>query len=139
MDPLSISASIIAVVTLTSKIAEYLSDVKDASKDRKRFVLEISNVSNLLKNLIYHIEESSAQNEWLMAVKDLATSGGPIDQYKSALEQLDSKLPSAASSGLKKIGSAFTWTFNKEDISTILAGIERLKSLTQIALEIDHL
>ena len=51
MDPLSLSASIIAIVKLTSDILGYLNDVKDAAKDRERLALEISNVSNLLVNL----------------------------------------------------------------------------------------
>lgn len=39
--------------------------------------------------------------------KDLATTGGPIDQYQSAFKQLQSKFPLSTSTGLKKIGSAF--------------------------------
>ena len=69
----------------------------------------------------------------------LAAANGPIDQYRSALEQLQSKLISTATSGLKKIGSALIWKFSKEEMNNILARIERLKSLTQIALEMDHL
>ena len=34
MDPLSVTASIIAILQLTSKVIEYLNDVKDAPKDR---------------------------------------------------------------------------------------------------------
>ena len=139
MDPLSVSASIIAIVKLTCDILGYLNDVKDAAKDRERLALEISNVSNLLVNLNYRINEASAGNEWYTAVKALATTGGPIDQYRSALEQLQSKFTSNASSGLKRIGSALTWKFSKEEVVTILLRIERLKSLTQIALEMDQL
>jgi len=72
-------------------------------------------------------------------VQALAAVNGRIDQYRSALEQLQSKLTSTATSGLKKIGSALTWKFSKEEVTNILARIERLKSLTQIALEMDHL
>lgn len=139
MDPLSVSASIIAIVKLTGDLLGYLNDVKDAAKDRERLALEISNVSNLLVNLNYRINEASAGNEWYTAVKALATTGGPIDQYRSALEQLQSKFTSNASSGLKRIGSALTWKFSKEEVITILLRIERLKSLTQIALEMDQL
>lgn len=139
MDPLSVSASIIAIAKLTGDILGYLNDVKHAAKDREQLPLEISNVSNLLVQLNYRINEASPGNEWYTAAKDLATTGGPIDQYRSALEQLQSKFTSNASSGLKRIGSALTWKFSKEEVTTILVRIERLKSLTQIALEMDQL
>ncbi|KFZ16979.1 hypothetical protein V502_04810, partial [Pseudogymnoascus sp. VKM F-4520 (FW-2644)] len=138
MDPLSVTASIIAIVQLTGVIIGYLNDVKDSSTDRKQCALEISNVSNLLVALIYRLDEASSDSGWYTEVQALSAASGPIDQYRSALEQLQSKFTSTASSGLKKIGSALTWKFNKEEVTNILMRIERLKSLTQIALEMDH-
>ncbi|KFY31446.1 hypothetical protein V493_01097 [Pseudogymnoascus sp. VKM F-4281 (FW-2241)] len=138
MDPLSVTASIIAIVQLTSVIIGYLNDVKDSSKDRARCAIEISNVSNLLVTLLYRVEEASSDEGWYTEVQALATANGPIDQYRSALEHLQSKFTSTASNGLKRIDSALTWKFSKEEVTSILARIERLKSLTQIALEMDH-
>jgi hypothetical protein len=139
MDPLSITASIIAIVQLTSVIIGCLSDVKDASKERARCAIEISNVSNLLVTLLYRLDDASSNDGWHIEVQALAAANGPIDQYRSTLEQLQSKLTSTASNGLKKISSALTWKFSKEEVTNMLARIERLKSLTQIALEMDHL
>jgi hypothetical protein len=139
MDPLNVTASIIAIVQLTSVIIGYLSDVKDASKDYAQCAIEISNVSNLLVKLIYRLNEASSNDGWYTEVQVLAAANGSIDQYRSALEQLQSKFTPTASSGLKKIGSALTWKFSKEEVTNILTRIERLKSLTQIALEMDHL
>ncbi|KFZ25020.1 hypothetical protein V502_00512 [Pseudogymnoascus sp. VKM F-4520 (FW-2644)] len=138
MDPLSVTASIIAIVQLTSVIIGYLNDVKDASNDRAQCSIEISNVSNLLVKLIYRLGEASSNDGWYTEVQVLAAANGPIDQYRNSLEQLQSKFTSAASSGLKKIGGALTWKFCKEEVTNILTRIERLKSLTQIALEMDH-
>ncbi|KFZ19348.1 hypothetical protein V502_03701, partial [Pseudogymnoascus sp. VKM F-4520 (FW-2644)] len=138
IDPLSVTASIIAIVQLTSVIIGCLNDVKDASKDRARCAIEVSNVSSLLVALIYRLDEASSNDGWYTEVQSLAAANGPIDQYRSALEQLQSKLTSNASSGLKKIGGALTWKYSKEEVTNILTRIERLKSLTQIALEVDH-
>jgi len=139
MDPLSVTASIIAIVQLTNVVIGYLNDVKDASRDRARCAIEASNVSNLLITLKYRLDEASSNDGWYREVQALATANGPIDQYRSALVQLQSKLTPTATSGLKKIGNALTWKFSKEEVTNILARIERLKSLTQIALEMDHL
>jgi hypothetical protein len=138
MDPLSVTASIISIVQLTGVIIGYLNDAKDASTDRKQCALEISNVSNLLVQLMYRLDEGSSNDGWYARVRSLATSNGPIDQYRSALEQIQSKFTSSVSSRTK-IGSALSWKFSKEEVANILVRVERLKSLTQIALQMDHL
>jgi len=108
MDPLSVTASIIAIIQLTSVIIGYLNDVKDASKDRARCAIEVSNVSALLVTLRYRLDEASSNDGWYVEVQALAAVNGPIDQYRSALEQLQSKLTSTTTSGLKKIGSTLS-------------------------------
>jgi len=135
MDPLSISASVIAILQLTSKVIEYLHDVKDAPKDWKQCAIEASNLNSLLIQLKFRLEERSDE-AWYAAVQTLSVEHGPLDQYKHALEQLQSK---TRGSGIKKVGNALTWTFRKEEVASVLSRIERLKSLVQVALEMDHL
>ncbi|KFY41758.1 hypothetical protein V494_02806 [Pseudogymnoascus sp. VKM F-4513 (FW-928)] len=137
MDPLSITASIIAVVQLTGVVIKCLNDVKDTSKDRAQCAIEISNVSNLLVQLMWRLEEGSSNEGWYAKVQALAAPDGPINQYMTALEQLQSKLTSDTSRRTN-IGSVLSWKLNKEEVANILMRIERLKSLTQIALEMDH-
>ncbi|OBT39768.1 hypothetical protein VE00_10222 [Pseudogymnoascus sp. WSF 3629] len=137
MDPLSVTASIIAIVQLTGVIIGCLNDLKGTSKDRAQCAMEISNVSSLLVTLMYRLEEVSSNDGSYGEVQALAAADGHIDQYRSALEQLQSKLTSSTSSRTK-IGGALSWKFGKEEIANILGRIERLKSLTQIALGIDH-
>ena len=50
-DPLSISASIIAILQLSGTVITYLSAVKGASKDRQRLLIEVSAVRGLLSSL----------------------------------------------------------------------------------------
>lgn len=47
MDPLSVTASIIAILQLFTKVLAYLNDVKDASKDRVQCAIELSNFHSL--------------------------------------------------------------------------------------------
>ena len=56
MDPLSVTASVIAVLQLSAKVLVYLNDVKDASKDRKQCVDETLNLRGLLFNLKDQVE-----------------------------------------------------------------------------------
>jgi hypothetical protein len=62
--------------------------------------------------------------------------GGPLDQYNKALEIL---LPKITGHSLRKVGQVLTWKFSKEEVIALLSQIERIKSLVQIALEMDHM
>lgn len=137
MDPLSLSAGIISLLQLTATVSSYLKDVKDAPKDRAKCDIEVSNISSLLTSLRYRLEGATSQDPWFIAVRALSVENGPLDQYKAALEQLMSKL--APADGLKRVGKALIWKFDKIEVEAILQRIERLKLLTQIALEMDHL
>lgn len=57
VDPLSVTASIIAVLQLSVKVLAYLSDVKDALKDRTHCKAGISNLYRLLCNLRDHVQK----------------------------------------------------------------------------------
>ena len=48
MDPLSGSASIVALLQLTSTVIKYLSDVRDGPKELQRIRLEVSSILSIL-------------------------------------------------------------------------------------------
>ena len=137
MDPLSVTASIVAVLQLTTEVIKHLNYVKDAPKERARFAIEASNLYNLLINLQYRLEEGGATEAWYTVIRTLNVQNGPLDQYKNALEQLQSKVMSG--SGFKNIVNGLAWKFSKEEVTSVLSRMEHLKSLIQIALEMDHL
>ncbi|KAF2463616.1 ankyrin, partial [Lindgomyces ingoldianus] len=136
MDPLSVTASIITVLQLSAKVLAYLSDVKDAPKDRTHCEAEISNIRNLLCSLRDHVQKGDPNQPWYTDVGALAASNGPLDQFKQALKALQSKMTDGGR--LKKAGEALVWRFKKDEIASILDRIERLKTLVEIALQIDH-
>ena len=137
MDGLSVAASIIAVLQLTGTVIGYLNDVKDAPKECQQCTIEASNIQNLLINLRYRLEQGQAGDPWFTAVRALNIENGPLDQYKQALEQLRSRVE--IQDGVQKVKRRLLWKFSKEEVASILARMERLKSLVNIALEMDHL
>jgi hypothetical protein len=137
MDPLSITASIIAIVQLTSKVIVYLEDVKSASKDRDQCAIEVSNLSAFLTKLRYRLKEGASNELWNAEVQKLGEKDGILDQYKLALEQLHAAIISRR--GTKKAAHLIRWSWIKKEVEVILARIERLKPLVHIALEMDHL
>lgn len=137
MDGLSVAASIIAVLQLTSQVITYLNDVKDAPKECRECMVEVSNSNTLLLKLNLRLSESSTQKPWYAEVQGLAAKDGPLDQYKLALGHLLAKVE--PTNKLRKLTNVLMWNFVKEEVANILARTERLKSLISIALEMDHL
>ncbi|RYP19461.1 hypothetical protein DL767_009642 [Monosporascus sp. MG133] len=137
MEPLSATASIIAVLQLSAKVLAYLNDVKDAPKDRTQCAIEMLNLCSLLYQLRDHVEKGDPTQPWYTAVQGLAVKNGPLDQFKQALETLQTKMTDGGR--LKKAGEALVWKFKKEEVTSILDRMERLKSLVGIALQRDHL
>ena len=137
MEPLSATASIIAVIQLSRKVLGYLNDVKDASKERANCTIEVSNLHSLLTSLRFCFEEGSTDTRWYTAVRALAVENGPLDQFNQALKLLENNMTDG--SRTKKAANSLVWKFKKGEIASILQRIERLKTLVEIALHIDHL
>ena len=136
MDPLSVTASVIAILQLTGEVIKYLNDVKEAPKECQQCTIEASNLQNLLINLRYRLEQGQP-DPWFTSVRNLNVENGPLDQYTQALEELLSKVEIKDSA--QKAKRRLLWKFNKAEVTSILGRMERLKSLVAIALEMDHL
>ncbi|KAI9838432.1 MAG: hypothetical protein M1837_002487 [Sclerophora amabilis] len=136
-DPLSITASISSILQVTGTVVQYLNDVKDSTKDRNRLLLEVSSVVGLLYSLKDLAMKAESGDALLASVRSLDSPKGPLEQFKSTLELLGSKLAPAHSS--KKVRAAMTWPFQKGEIGEILSAIERHKVLFSLALQRDHI
>ena len=137
MDPLSATASIIAVLQLSSKVVGYLTNVKDASKERAQCAIEVANLHSLLLNLKFHLDSENVNTPWYTAVRALAIENGPFDQFKQALQTLQAGMTDRGPS--KKVTDILMWKFKKDEVESILRRVERLKMLVEIALQRDQL
>ena len=135
MDPLSISASITALLQVTTAIISYLRDLQDAPNDRMRFTREVADLKILLTLLQSRVKRAKPEDPWFTAV--LALGDGPLDQLKSHLDQLALKL--GPPKGLKGIKNRVTWVLNKPEVVDILSKIERTKTLVTLVLADDLL
>lgn len=131
MDPFSFATSVLTVLELTGILVKYINDVRNAPKERAQIAQEVSNVYALLTTLRFRAEDVQNNDPWFNQVQLLAVKNGPLDQYKSTLEQLLVKVESA--SKIKDL----LWKFNKTEIKEALEKIERLKSLINLALAND--
>ena len=135
MDPLSISASVTALLQLTATVIQYLSTVKGASEDRQRILSELCHINCIL----YTLQDQATQGDssWSLTLQSLNVPNGPLEQFKKTLEILANKLRPAH--GWKKVSKAIAWPFEKQEIQEFLNTIERQKSLFNLARQHDHM
>ncbi|KAK5202654.1 hypothetical protein LTR41_011600 [Exophiala xenobiotica] len=135
MDPLSMTASIIAVLQLTSTLASYINETRHATAEQKKVAVEAGNIYGLLTNLRFQVEEARSNDPWFNQVKLLGVPNGPLDQFKSVLESMVSQL--STSGKRNQVKSALLWKFTKKEVEYALARMERLKTLISCALTND--
>ncbi len=136
-DPLSVTASIAAILQLSRKIIQYLRDLKSTSRDRDTLLCEVASVTSFLSILKDQAQQADSSDTWRTTIASLDVPRGPLEQFKAALERLASKL--APSKGLEKIVNKLIWPFQKQEALEILNIIERQKSLFALAVVNDHM
>ena len=138
MDPITVVGFLAAVVQLidvTSKVVNYFNGVKNAPKDRAKLAREATGLLLLFTDLRCRVEEvTSSTDSWFTGLHSLGAAGGPLMEFKIAMEDVADK-PAPATS-LKR---ALCWTLDKKEVDAILSKIERLKTLVGLALQKDHL
>jgi hypothetical protein len=108
-------------------VIQYLHNINDGPKKCQQCTIEASYLVNLLINLRYRLEQAKSGGSWYTAVRVLNVENGPLDQYNQALEQL--LLGVESRDGLQKVKRRLLWKFSKAEVASILARMERLKSL----------
>ena len=137
-DPLSVTASIFALLEFSAKVIVYLNDVKNGSEDRGKVLSEIASVNCMLYSLQERAHEDKQNDAWSSTFQSLDVPKGPLDQIRTALKSLSGKL-APLSTSLKKVRKAMTWPFQKGEIKEILERIERAKALLNLAQQNDHM
>lgn len=130
-DPLSITASIIAVLQLAATATEYLKGIKNGDSDRVKLRDELRSTTCLLEMLRDRIEDAedampTPETVRPLFIKSLAGADSPLVQFQRILEDISAQL--SPQNKLRQRSLSLTWPFTKKDIADKLAGLERLKS-----------
>ena len=146
MDPISLTASIVAILQATGTIVQFINDIQDSRQDRINLRNELSSVSFALQMLRERIDQEQkgldgGDPSWLSSVLMLGIPMGPLEQFEDVLAQLEKFLPVADEKGnkLKRLGKALNWPFQKADVDKYLRILERQKSMFYLALQNDNL
>ncbi|VUC26662.1 unnamed protein product [Clonostachys rosea] len=133
MDPLSTTASVIAVLQLTSKIVQYLNSASGATKERKTLRDELRACERVLEQLKDRCDEEDSDTEWRDTIKVLEGPEGPLGRLWAMLRKMEERLQRRGGPA-EKVISAVKWPFVQKEIKEIFKAMEREKSLLQLAL-----
>lgn len=131
------TASIIAILQLTTTLTGYINDVRHATAEQAKVAVEASSIYGLLTSLRFRVEAARSDDPWFQHVKMLGIHDGPLDQFKDVLETMMRQV--SPSRKRDQIKSALTWRFTKSEVDDALKRMERLKSLINCALTEDLL
>ena len=126
------TASITAVLQLTTALTSYLNNVKKATAEQAKVAVEASNLSGLLFSLRFWVEKAQSADPWFQQVQKLGLKDGPLDQLKDTLAMMVERISSSRKRD--QIASMLVWKFKKSEVDEALQRIERLKSLINCAL-----
>ena len=71
MDPLSITASIVAVLRLTTTLTTYIHSVRHSTAEQAKVAVEATNLCSLLTRLRYRVEAVRSNDSWFNQVIQL--------------------------------------------------------------------
>ena len=136
-EPISICASIIAILQLGSKVISYNRDVWNSEREQNEVQAEVYSLFSLLTRLRCRVEEARADEPWFQNVRLLGRKNGEIYQIEELMSEMAGYIDRKGKSDRWK--QALKWKFTKEQVKLLLERIERLKSLVQSALMDDQL
>ena len=142
MDPLSVTASIIAVIQLTgsvvSAVYNYRTGVKNAPEDAAKIIEDLTGLSHILERLLQLIEKDRhTKITRLASLEGLIKAGGPLESCQKTLEHLNAKL--RPEKGWRAVKQSLTWPLKKDDIKRALDEIATAKQTLGLALTVDHM
>jgi hypothetical protein len=140
-DPLSIAASLIAVLELTTKIIsschKYRCGVQRAQKDIGRILDEAKVLRDVLEEVIRLLEEGETEGTAnAPSLRKMNLAGGLFSELLSDLSRLETRLRPSTNKW-KRLGDKLLWPLQESDVKRALDSIQRLRGIVQVGLAVD--
>jgi hypothetical protein len=143
MDPVSITTAILAFLATAKQIEKYVSDVKNANKERDRLLIELRGLKAYLKLLAARLEIANAEDPWFKGLQDVLAKqpnngqhepDGILVQIDEFYKDVDAMLNPEHCLAWKRL----TWSWDKATVDKKLAKIDRIKGLIESILRGDE-
>ncbi|RYP32310.1 hypothetical protein DL767_005285 [Monosporascus sp. MG133] len=136
MEPLGTTASIIAIIQLSSKVFGYITNATGATKERNRLRSELLAFDSFIQELRDQSDGSEEGQAWSEMIKALDGPDGPLGRLKTTLGAMETRLQ--PKKGVRRAVSALKWPFEEKEVQMIIETIENEKSLLKFALDNEH-
>lgn len=142
MDPLSVTASVIAVLGLAHKITTLcleLRSLKSARQDLARILDEVESLRAILEGLARLAPSDNEQHT--PALPDFETinkPNGPLATCRVELESLQTELQKIKSSDSRFGMKMISWALNEKDLARRLDRLSRVRGTLQLSLALDQ-
>lgn len=138
MDPLSISASIVALLQISGAVIKLLSAVASASNEIRCLVIEISTTRSLLSSIANLADVNEGWNECL---RNMTTKNGPIPMLEDLLTKVEGRLSREVrkEGELRQLKKKLTLPWRVEETRNMLKSARVVRGLLAGALAVDHL
>jgi len=141
MDPLSLTASLIAVIETSGQIIsccyKYQSGVRHAAKDAKKISTEVTGLLGTLQRLLSIAQdEEERQTARLPTLQALAQPDGLLTECQTELTSLIAKVK--PKTGWDKIQSSLVWPLQKGEVKEALDRIHRITNGLNLALTTEN-
>ncbi|RYP45753.1 hypothetical protein DL768_007929 [Monosporascus sp. mg162] len=135
MEPVGATASIIAIIQLSSKVFGYITNAAGATKERNRLRSELLACDAFTQELRDQSDGSEGQ-AWSETIRALDRPDGPLGRLKTTLGAMETRL--RPKKGVQRAVSALKWPFEEKEVQMIIETIENEKSLLKFALDNEH-
>jgi hypothetical protein len=145
MDPLSIAASVFAIIQIADRVAtickSYIDAVADCPKELRIIFIETKSLTIVCQGLQF-LKQDNAEDKAI--ITQLAGSDGPIEECEKIVKELESLLPAPTlpantnrEARMQKLNSALdalAWARRSGKAQSLLEDVVRLKTTMTLAI-----
>ena len=131
-EPISLAASIITFLELSTSISQFIGEVKGAAKN----IHTLSEDIEAMESLLLLLEQFAHPRKTWLGADAKAAGNRPLEQYRRLLDLLKKKLKPLSKN---RVVAALLWPFKKREIKEILDSVERQKVAFMLALQNEQL
>lgn len=139
-DPLSLVASLIALVQISGSIislcCDYRRGIQGAQKDVAQILRETQSLRNVIEQLIQLLDKHGSEIYQLSLRKMSLNDDGPFSEFQHDLETLEVRLHRPVTTW-RRLGDQLLWPLRKSDVKQALESIHRIKGIVEFGLIAD--
>ncbi|KAJ5170039.1 uncharacterized protein N7500_002822 [Penicillium coprophilum] len=137
MDPLSITAGVLALLHASRKVIDLLSTINSASAELRCLTVEISTTRALLSSIA---DIAAIDETWNRSLRKLMINDGPMEMLKTLLSKLEHRLGQEVNIKGEPghLRQKLTWPWRAHDTREMVKIAREARGLLAEALAVDH-